>query len=265
MKSIAICIGKGGQWKTSLTVNMSYLLKEKGYKVLVIDCDTQANASLTFKARMDDATIYDCWVDERRPLDPHECIQHTEDGDIIVSDTLLSQLASLINDSNSTLTFTSLKTKVFDKLTDYDYILCDCPPDLTGSINKSVLASVDEALIPMVGDAYSVQGLSNQYTLIRALKDGVNGSNAINPNLKINGLVVTDFVVNRNAEKNHYENARLIAEKIGTKLYTQYIRACADGKKAIDNQQLVVKAKPWCNSSIDYKAFVDEFLEGEVV
>ena len=57
----------------------------------------------------------------------------------------------------------------------------------------------------------------------------------------------------------------MIAEKIGTKLYTQYIRACADGKKAIDNQQLVVKAKPWCNSSIDYKAFVDEFLEGEVV
>lgn len=260
MKSIAICIGKGGQWKTSLTVNMAYLLKEKGYKVLVLDCDTQANASLTFKARLDDATLYDCWVEERRPLEPSECIQHTDLGDIIVSDTLLAELNSKVLDPASSLELTSLKTKVFSKLEGYDYILCDCPPDLTGLINKSVLASVDEALIPMVGDSYSVQGLANQYKLIRNLTDG---ENPLNPNLKINGFVVTDYTTNRKAEKNHYDNAKAIADQIGTKLYKQYIRSCADGKRAIDSQDAVVKVKPWCNSSIDYKAFVEEFLEGE--
>ncbi|MBE5911988.1 ParA family protein [Pseudobutyrivibrio sp.] len=260
MKTIAICIGKGGQWKTSLTCNMAYLLKEKGYNVLVIDCDTQGNASLTFKADMNDATLYDCWVEERRPMDPMDCIQHTELGDIIVADSLLSNLNSMIMDPGSNLVFTSLKEKVFNKLQGYDYVLLDCPPDLTGSINKSVLASVDEALIPLVGDAYSIQGLANQYKLIQSL---AHGETAINPDLKVNGFVVTNYTTNRNVKKNHYENAVAIAEKMGTKVYKQYIRACKDGELAIDNREAVVKSKPWCNSSIDYKAFVEEFLESE--
>ncbi len=260
MKTIAICIGKGGQWKTSLTVNMAYLLKEKGLKVLVIDCDTQGNASLTFKADMNDATLYDCWVEERRPMNPMDCVQHTELGDIIVADSLLSDLNTLIMNPDHNLDYTSLKTKVFDKLEGYDYVLMDCPPDLTGCINKSVLASVDEALIPLVGDAYSIQGLANQYKLIQSLS---TGEHPMNPNLKVNGFVVTNFTTNRNVKKNHYENAVAIANKMGTKVYKQYIRACKDGEMAIDNREAVVKSKPWCNSSVDYKAFIQEFLESE--
>ena len=41
MKTIAICIGKGGKAKTHTACSMSYLLAQAGHKALVIDCDPQ--------------------------------------------------------------------------------------------------------------------------------------------------------------------------------------------------------------------------------
>jgi len=46
MRTIAIHTSKGGVGKTTLTVNISYELAKRGYKVLVIDLDDQANSSL---------------------------------------------------------------------------------------------------------------------------------------------------------------------------------------------------------------------------
>lgn len=46
MRTIAIHTSKGGVGKTTLTVNISYELAQRGHKVLVIDLDDQANSSL---------------------------------------------------------------------------------------------------------------------------------------------------------------------------------------------------------------------------
>ncbi|NJN91652.1 MAG: AAA family ATPase [Leptolyngbyaceae cyanobacterium SL_5_14] len=46
MRTIAIHTSKGGVGKTTLTVNISYELAKRGYRVLVIDLDDQANTSL---------------------------------------------------------------------------------------------------------------------------------------------------------------------------------------------------------------------------
>ncbi|SRR5579883_147400 len=47
MRTIAIHTSKGGVGKTTLVINIAYELAKQGYKVLVIDLDDQANASLS--------------------------------------------------------------------------------------------------------------------------------------------------------------------------------------------------------------------------
>ena len=97
MKTIAICIGKGGQAKTHTACSMSYLLAEAGHKTLVIDCDPQCNASLLFGAGVEGVnTLYDCWIEVRKPISPLECIQHTEKGDITTFSLRVYHIESVV-------------------------------------------------------------------------------------------------------------------------------------------------------------------------
>ena len=255
MKSIAICISKGGQYKTCLTCNMAALLNEKGKKTLVIDTDPQCSSTLLYGAKSEgEYTIYDCWLDTRRPANPMECIQHTNKGDIIAGDALLSELTAKVLQQQ--LKIDSL-SKVLDQIEGYDYILIDCPPDITGLINKSVISAVDEIISPMFGDLFSINGLANLVKLVNVAKESVN------PKLKINGIVLTQFQGNTKSGKNALENAIKIAAQLNTRVYDAKIRACAKGKEAVDNSEFVVEYAPYCNSSLDYKKFVDEFLRYE--
>ncbi|WP_291737111.1 ParA family protein [Clostridium sp.] len=47
-KIISFINQKGGTGKTTLSLNISAILADKGYKVLLIDTDTQGNLTNTF-------------------------------------------------------------------------------------------------------------------------------------------------------------------------------------------------------------------------
>lgn len=259
IKVIAICIGKGGQLKTTTTCNMAYILNEQNHKTLVIDCDPQCNASLLFGAQIKDAyTLYDCFIESRRPADPNECIQHTEKGDIIAGDSLISEITSRIYDGSIKLT--DLRTKVLDKIDkSYEYILIDCPPDLTGFINRSVIASSDELLATLKGDRLSVKGLADIAKVISSVKE------SLNPNIKINGMLLIDFKGSTKNGQNALRNAELISKQLNTTLYESKIRLCAKGQEAIDKADFVTRYAPSCTSSRDYYDFVEEFLRKEYI
>lgn len=256
-KVIAICIGKGGQLKTTTTCNMAYILNSFGHKTLVIDCDPQCNASLLFGAQIKDAyTLYDCFIETRHPADPNECIQHTDKGDIIAGDSLISEITSKVYDGS--LKLTDLRTKVLDKIkTSYEYILIDCPPDLTGFINRSVIASSDELLATLKGDRLSVKGLADISKVITSVKE------TLNPGIKINGMLLIDFKGNTKNGQNALRNAEHIAAQLNTTLYDSKIRLCAKGQEAIDKADFVTRYAPSCTSSRDYYYFVDEFIQKE--
>lgn len=255
-KTIAICIGKGGQLKTTTVCNMAYVLNKFNHRTLVIDVDPQCNATLLFNAKIKDTyTIYDCFIENRRPENPNNCIQKTDKGDIIAGDSLISELTAKIYDG--TIKFTDFKTKVLDKVDGYEYIIIDCPPDLTGFINKCILSSVDEVLVPCKGDRFSVKGLSDIIKVIGNVKENIN------PQIKINGILLTNFQGNTRNGINAYENAKVIAHKLNTTLYETKIRLCAKGQEAIDVADFVCKYSPACTSSLDYFHFTEEFLNKE--
>ncbi len=61
---IAICNKKGGCAKTTTTVNLSACLGSKGYKVLVIDLDPQAHATLGLGVNLEnlEKSVYDVFI-----------------------------------------------------------------------------------------------------------------------------------------------------------------------------------------------------------
>lgn len=90
-KVIILANAKGGVGKSSSSTALAAILTERGYRTLLIDCDTQCNSTDTYRAVTEGAaTIYDVLLDESR-IGISEAIQHTECGDILAGDSLLRQ------------------------------------------------------------------------------------------------------------------------------------------------------------------------------
>jgi len=88
MRKIAILNFKGGTGKTTTAVNLGHALSLKNYKVLIIDCDSQASISNWFGIDHE-YTIYDLLTNKTKLKD---CIYQVRDNlDIIPSDKYLAR------------------------------------------------------------------------------------------------------------------------------------------------------------------------------
>ena len=120
-----MCIrdSKGGVGKTTTTINLGGALRQKGYKVLLIDLDGQANLteSLGFSAELPQ-TIYGAMKGEYDlPI-----YEHKDSLSVVPSSLDLSAVETeLINEAGRELILAHLIKGQKEK---FDYILIDCPP-----------------------------------------------------------------------------------------------------------------------------------------
>lgn len=148
-KIVAVLNRKGGVCKTTTTHNLGVALVQRGYRVLLVDCDTQRNLSISIGLNRPDEECYtlcellqpliDVEVDE---VDIQNCIHHLENGvDFIPNKQALSTVEKQI----STLDFRR-ECILFDALEDvrldYDYILLDCMASL-GMLAVNVMMACD--------------------------------------------------------------------------------------------------------------------------
>ena len=84
---ISVSNQKGGVGKTTTACNLAAGLKEKGYRVLLIDLDPQGNLGFSVGADADAATIYDVL---KGSVNARFAVQKTDTADIIPSNILLS-------------------------------------------------------------------------------------------------------------------------------------------------------------------------------
>ncbi len=182
---IAITNQKGGVAKTTTTHNLGVALTELGNKVLLIDCDPQANltVSLNIKLLEVDISLADLLIKNTVMIEDAILETAVNGLDVICSNKDMAQveedLFKRINRENI------LRKKISQKIHDYyDYILLDSPPNL-GIISNNILSAAQEVVIPVASEFYSLQGLAALIAQINLIKAEMN------PDLRILGLLIT--------------------------------------------------------------------------
>ena len=175
MRIIAIVNQKGGCGKTTTTVNLAGALEADGARVLVLDLDPQAHATLALGIDPEelDENLYEVLADPGGEETLGKVIlQVSERLDLAPSSIVLSaleqKLAGERHDSR-----TQRLSAALDHLGPvYDYVLIDCPPNV-GLLTFNALRCAGEVIIPLEPSYFAVDGVQKLLETIGLLSDRI--------------------------------------------------------------------------------------------
>jgi chromosome partitioning protein len=176
-KILGIVNQKGGVGKTTTAINLAACLAIEGLKILLVDCDPQANASSGLGFQRD-------------------VLMGDSPAEQVILPTEISLLSLLPGSKNLTGANIELagaedralrlRRALEPVQTDYDLVILDCPPALD-LLTLNVLAAADTLIVPMQAEYFALEGISELISTLERVRS------AYNPAVSIEGVLLTMY------------------------------------------------------------------------
>lgn len=246
---ISICNQKGGVGKTTTSVNLGAYLTAMGKYVLLVDLDSQANATVGLGIHLADngSNIYHSLISD---LNPQLSIRKTSlfGFDILpAAQSLAGATVELVSMEEREL---RLKKVLNPIRTSYDYILVDCPPSL-GLLTINALAASEKIIIPVQCEYYALEGLSQLLKTIDLVRQGLN------PDLQVLGVLLTMYD-RRNQLSNQVLNE--VSKNFPGRVFNAVIPRTVSLAESPSFGKTILQFDPYSRAAKSYRQLAEEVI-----
>ena len=246
MITLAVSNQKGGVGKTTTCINLAAELGRKGYSVLSVDIDPQANCTSGLGVALPPKTpsLYNVLLGD---IPPREAILQTKWKGVSMLPSTLDLAGAEIELASSISRETKMR-RVLSRIQGFDIAILDCPPSL-GMLTVNALVAADKLVIPIQCEYFALEGLGQLSRTISLVKDGLN------QNLAIDGILLT---MHDSRTRLSIDVADEVRRQFGDIVFKTFIPRNVKLAEAPSYAEPICYYDPSCSGAKAYEEFAEE-------